>query len=496
MTTPSNLFGPSPAASGGGALTFSPEYPAATQENGDDFFSMVSQALANTPDKPPAPQTSDASARPTPENSASDSDSDDNADSATTVGNTSKPPARSSSSASSNKTDSSDPSVLGTIMALFAQPAPPLLESLKWASNQSKDKELKITADQLNEKEAASSELVGQAVAQKNSTLPAPLSSELAGQLSKPTDSGIIKSRAEAGKSPSANAPPKDGGPPLTTAVKPPGSAPQLTASQDVPIAARESLEPAVPPDGMGTALNKQRMKFVSEKNEIAGRAVQKLPDAPSADDFSSDLAGKEDIKSDPNLPRHTKDSFDPDSTISLSAKSGMIDLIQDKTTEKVQAPDPAGSQVERVAHLVGQEVISVRQSGANSLAVSLKLDPQTELFLQLTHHDGQVQASLRCERGNVEGLNSHWGQLQESLARQNVHLLPLEDKASSRTAAYNQPSGDTSSRSFNESSQGQQRPTRDANEESTLAPLAGKSLPSNKTRTNTGSRRGWESWA
>ena len=97
------------------------------------------------------------------------------------------------------------------------------------------------------------------------------------------------------------------------------------------------------------------------------------------------------------------------------------------------------------MTRLVTQEVAMIKQSGANSLAVSLKIDPQTELFLQLTNHDGQIQASLRCERGSMAGLDTHWGQLQESLSRQNVQLLPLEEKFSSRASVGSGISGPSS---------------------------------------------------
>ena len=208
-------------------------------------------------------------------------------------------------------------------------------------------------------------------------------------------------------------------------------------------MAVQEPLKPPVLPDGMTAALNKQRMKFVSEKNEIAERAVQKLPDATSSDDLSGGSAPKTDIKANPDVSQSTKESFDSNLAMNLSAKGIATDLVQDKSTGKIESPLPAAAQAERVNHLVSQEAVTIRQSGANSLAVSLKVDPHTELFLQLTNHDGQIQASIRCERGNIEGLDSHWGQLQESLARQNVHLLPLEDKTAARGTASRHSAAD-----------------------------------------------------
>ena len=174
-------------------------------------------------------------------------------------------------------------------------------------------------------------------------------------------------------------------------------------------------------------------MKFVAEKNETAGRIVQKLPNAPAAVDSSSDLIDKVTTKTQPSLSGHTNSTFDPDLQALVSANSTISDLSEGKFAEKPQSGDKIAAQVERLAHLVTQEVLMVRQSGANSLAVSLKVDSHTELFLQLTNHEGQIHASVRCERGNVEGLGSRWGELQESLARQNVQLMPLENKISAR---------------------------------------------------------------
>ena len=112
-----------------------------------------------------------------------------------------------------------------------------------------------------------------------------------------------------------------------------------------------------------------------------------------------------------------------------FSVKPVAFDVEQSAALGSAAPVDTSAAQALRVAHLFNQEVVMIRQSGANSLAVSLKLDPHTELFLQLTNHDGQIQASIRCERGNLAGLGGHWGELRESLARQNVQLLPLENK-------------------------------------------------------------------
>ncbi len=164
--------------------------------------------------------------------------------------------------------------------------------------------------------------------------------------------------------------------------------------------------------------------------------------------------------------------------------------------TADARAIDNPAAQVERVARMVNQEVVMIKQSGANSLAVSLKLDPQTELFLQLTNHDGQIQAAIRFERGSVAGLESHWGQLQESLARQNVQLLPLAEKLSSRNPSFHAPPDSSNSRQFNQSARDRQLPSRDLPAELPRAEKPVKTVPARGEKNTNTSPRGWEFWA
>ena len=163
-------------------------------------------------------------------------------------------------------------------------------------------------------------------------------------------------------------------------------------------------------------------------------------------------------------------------------AKTTAVDFESATGLTSAASANHAATQVERVAHLVAQEVVMVRQSGANALAVSLKLDPHTELFLQLTNHNGQMQASLRCERGSIAGLEGHWTDLQDSLARQNVQLLPLEVK--STASAFN-----------NTSSQNPRQQDRELPQDApAVMPAKNNSTAKSKTKNN--SKQGWESWA
>ncbi len=237
-------------------------------------------------------------------------------------------------------------------------------------------------------------------------------------------------------------------------------------------------------------------MKFGTEKNEIAGPTAQKVPTAPFKDDLSTKSANDLMVGSDSDHSGHKPDSIDSALVMNWPAKASEWNVDMGKGTGAAQSVDHSAIQAERVGHLVNQQVVMIRQSGANNLAVSLKLDPHTELSLQLTNHNGQIEASVRWERGAVAGLENHWKDLQESLARQNVQLLPLENRASPRTPASDSASDTASASLFNQSSQNPQRHSRDAQRDLPTATTV-KTFPvTNKATPGTASRQGWESWA
>jgi len=282
---------------------------------------------------------------------------------------------------------------------------------------------------------------------------------------------------------------------PATHPAEPAGS-PQQPVGAQTAITPPVAFVSADPVDGTGGAWSSQRMKFGTEKNEIAEPAAQKVPTASLKDNLSSKPADDLKVGSDSDHSEHKQDSIDSAPVMDWPTKASERNVDAGKGTGVAQSVDHSATQAERVGHLLNQQVVMIRQSGANHLAVTLKLDPQTELSLQLSNHNGQVEASVRWERGAVAGLENHWKDLQESLARQNVLLLPLENRASPRTPASNSASETGSSSLFNESSQNPQRHSRD--ERRDLPPAATvKTVPvTNKATTRTASRQGWESWA
>ena len=162
-------------------------------------------------------------------------------------------------------------------------------------------------------------------------------------------------------------------------------------------------------------------------------------------------------------------------------------------TTNAGINPAPPAAALAPVERMISREVTMVRQSGAEALAVTLKVDSRTSLFLQLTNHNGQIEASVRCEKGDAGALAGQWGQLQDSLARQNVQLLPLEEKGTPPQLPENAAQND-----FNPPPRPQPQASHAAGPEPEVptdeAMSAAVGLSKHKSKTH--SRHGWEKWA
>ena len=89
--------------------------------------------------------------------------------------------------------------------------------------------------------------------------------------------------------------------------------------------------------------------------------------------------------------------------------------------------PEHPQVSVDKVMNLISRELTLVRQLGADALAIVLKPDSRTELFLQISQRNGRTEALIRCERGDFQHLELNWAQLQSTLAGQDVTLAPLQ---------------------------------------------------------------------
>jgi hypothetical protein len=106
----------------------------------------------------------------------------------------------------------------------------------------------------------------------------------------------------------------------------------------------------------------------------------------------------------------------------------GRIDRIASEISTQPASP---GGSVERLSNLIVREAMLVRQYKSDALAVVLRPDAETELFVHFSQRNGQIEATVRCERGDLQQLGALWSQLQESLGQQKIRLAPLQESPS-----------------------------------------------------------------
>ena len=97
----------------------------------------------------------------------------------------------------------------------------------------------------------------------------------------------------------------------------------------------------------------------------------------------------------------------------------------------EIPGTSPA-DQAAKVTSLLQDQVVRFRQTAREAVEVVLKPDSKTELHVQLVQRSGQIEASVRCDRGDAQALGSSWARLQESLAQQGVRLAPLNETSMS----------------------------------------------------------------
>ena len=170
-----------------------------------------------------------------------------------------------------------------------------------------------------------------------------------------------------------------------------------------------------------------------------------------------------------------------------------------DSQAQDVRAIDGTGT-VDRIASLMVRESALVKKHGSDSMAVVLRPDAETELFVHLSQRDGQIEATVRCERGDVQHLGALWSQLQESLAQHKVRLAPLQD-APSGQSNFNQSPGSGMSSGQNGTRE-ETRPEKQFMDERSAPAATQTSAPhvrgagGSRSRRITTSRPGWETWA
>ena len=192
-------------------------------------------------------------------------------------------------------------------------------------------------------------------------------------------------------------------------------SEPGLEEAKPAEIAAKpvESLR------GTHAAVPAVEVKSWFQRDEIA--ALTPPPSGAGATAFApSRFARERQTSNAPAAELTAVTSLSLDRPTNTTAAASLPDL---------SAVSPA-DQVAKVTSLLQDQVVRFRQTARESVEVVLRPDHQTELHVRLVQRAGQIEATVRCDRGDTQALGGSWSRLQESLAQQGVRLAPLAESS------------------------------------------------------------------
>lgn len=95
-----------------------------------------------------------------------------------------------------------------------------------------------------------------------------------------------------------------------------------------------------------------------------------------------------------------------------------------------------ASATIDRIFRGIVTEVTMMRRIFSDSLAVVLRPDSRTELFVRLETKGDTIQAFVQCECGDTNMLNTHWPELQHSLQHHGVRLMELNQSPRTHTGS------------------------------------------------------------
>lgn len=109
----------------------------------------------------------------------------------------------------------------------------------------------------------------------------------------------------------------------------------------------------------------------------------------------------------------------------SFSASPGLESSSTALTNVAAPGPAPATTRLETEIH---SRVLEFRRLNADSMAVVVRPDAQTEIHLSLRLRGDQVDVTAQWTRGDASTIQAHWGQMQESLSSQGIRLAAISD--------------------------------------------------------------------
>jgi len=195
------------------------------------------------------------------------------------------------------------------------------------------------------------------------------------------------------------------------------------------------------PGGGTVVAQMENVMKTMVKENKSAVKVEQKLPQAS--------LAGIETMDSDFSEKDNARDTSSVKDAPSATAwlPLAMDDRFQGWSTNLELAPATKSVLTsEQLFFQISKQAVALKHFNADSMAVVLKPDSETAIFLHLQLQNGQVEVHARFERGDYQALQAGWAQLRESLASQGIRLSPLHNSLSNDSTIAGQTSGNVGS--------------------------------------------------
>lgn len=182
-------------------------------------------------------------------------------------------------------------------------------------------------------------------------------------------------------------------------------------------------------------------MKNAGNRNEIPRAGTKEVPGTVEPASQSSSSSALAEAPSD-----NAKSIREYSSAITLVT----LDSSLNRPSESAPGSEMTSSRPVRAGHLtemILNEVQVFRQAKSDYVEVLLKPDHHTEIYLQFRLRNGEVEASARCQQGDIHALSAQWPQLQQTLSHQGVRLTDLNgsaflDNNASGNLAQNQSKG------------------------------------------------------
>jgi hypothetical protein len=197
---------------------------------------------------------------------------------------------------------------------------------------------------------------------------------------------------------------------------------------------------------GMYGAKSSLTMPKVEQASEHLHRELQSLPSETNSVSYTADPAGV--LMPSAVVPRLdlAKGQTIGQSNFPVNFDQGTVLDQSDETVENIGSSATPAIPVQDLHVDIARAVVELKRLRTDSMSVVLRPDAHTELQLQLQVHPHGVEIEAQYRRGDLDHLQAHWLQLQQSLSPQGIRLGPLLDTSaeqgnSSGRGSFQQPS-------------------------------------------------------